>query len=42
MILSHIFMYDERDKNINSQINNSTKYITNIYGGVMQNEIYTR
>ena len=38
----HIFMYDGRDKNTNSQINDSTKYITNIHGVVMQNEIYTR
>jgi hypothetical protein len=35
-----IFMYDGRDKNTNSQINGSIKYISNIYGGVMQNEIY--
>ena len=35
-------MYDERDKNINSQTNSSTKYISNIYGGVMQNEIHVR
>ena len=33
-------MYDERDKNINSQTNSSTKYVLNAYGGVMQNEIY--
>ena len=33
-------MYDERDKNINSQTNSSTKYISNTYRGVMQNEIY--
>ena len=33
-------MYDRRDKNINSQTNSSTKYISNIYGGVMQNESY--
>ena len=32
-------MYDERDKNINSQINSSTKYISNTYGDVMQNKI---
>ena len=34
-------MYDERDKNTNSQTNSSTKYISSTYGGVMQNEIYT-
>ena len=33
-------MYDRRDKNINSQINGSTKYISNTRGGVMQNKIY--
>ena len=33
-------MYDRRDKNTNSQTNDSIKYISNIYGGVMQNEIY--
>ena len=33
-------MYDRRDKNIISQINSSTKYISNTYRGVMQNEIY--
>ena len=33
-------MYDGRDKNTNSQTNNSTKHILNIYGCVMQNEIY--
>ena len=36
----HVFMYDGRDKNINSQTNNSIKYISNTLGGVMQNEIY--
>ena len=36
----HVFMYDGRDKNINSQTNSSTKYVLNAYGGVMQNEIY--
>ena len=36
----HVFMYDVRDKNINSQTNNSIKYISNTLGGVMQNEIY--
>ena len=29
-------MYDGRDKNINSQTYNSTKHISNTYGGVMQ------
>ena len=33
-------MYDGRDKNTNSQTNNSTKYISNTYGGVIQNESY--
>ena len=33
-------MYDGRDKNINSQTDSSTKYISNTYGGVMQNEMY--
>ena len=33
-------MYDRRDKNINSQTNSSTKYISNTYRGVMQNKIY--
>ena len=32
-------MYDESDKNINSQTNSSTKYISNTYGDVMQNKI---
>ena len=36
----HVSMYDGRDKNINSQTNGSLKYISNIYGGAMQNEIY--
>ena len=36
----HIFIYNERDKNINLQTNGSTKYISNTYGGVMQNKIY--
>ena len=38
--MHHIFMYDGRDKNTNSQINSSTKHILNTYGGVMQNKIY--
>ena len=33
-------MYDKRDKNTNSPTNGSIKYISNAYGGVMQNEIY--
>ena len=33
-------MYDESDKNINSQINDSIKYMSNLHGGVMQNKIY--
>ena len=33
-------MYDGRDKNTNSQINSSTKYVSNTYRGVMRNEIY--
>ena len=36
----HIFIYDGRDKNINSQTNSSTKYTSNTYGGVIQNKIY--
>ena len=36
----HVFMYDERDNNTNSQTNGSIKYISNTNGGVMQNEIY--
>ena len=27
----HMFMYDEKDKNNNSQINGSIKYISNIH-----------
>ena len=38
-ICHHIFMYNERDKNTNSQINSSTKHVLNTYGGA-QNEIY--
>ena len=38
-ISHHIFIYDERDKNINSQTNISTKNILNTYG-VVQNKIY--
>ena len=33
----HVFMYDGRDKNINSQTNGSIKYISNTHGGVKQN-----
>ena len=36
----HVSMYDERDKNINSQRNGSINYISNEQGGVIQNEIY--
>ena len=37
----HVFMYDGRDKNTNSEINISViKYILNTHGGVMQNEVY--
>ena len=36
----HVFMYDGRDKNTNSQTNELIKYMSNTYGGVMQNEIY--
>ena len=39
-ICHHIFMYDGRDKNTNSQTNSSTKHLLNTYGGEMQNEIY--
>ena len=39
-ICHHIFMYDGRDKNINSQINSSIKHALYAYEGVMQNEIY--
>ena len=38
-ICHHIFMYDGRDKNTNSQTNSLTKHILNTYGGA-QNEIY--
>ena len=38
----HVFMCEGRDKNANSQINGSIKYISNTQGGVSvkQNEIY--
>ena len=36
----YVFIYDGRDKNINSQTNNSVKYISNTYGDVTKNEIY--
>ena len=36
----HVFMYDGRDKTTNSQINSSTKYISNTCGAGMQNKIY--
>ena len=32
----HVLMYDEKDKDISPQVNDSTKYISNTYGGVMQ------
>ena len=38
----HVFIYDERDKNTNSQTNGSFKYISNTHEGVMQNEIYCK
>ena len=38
-ICHHIFMYDGKDKNINSQTNSLTKHILNTYGGA-QNGIY--
>ena len=36
----HIFMYDGRDKNTNSQINSSIKHIFNTKNGGAHNEIY--
>ena len=39
-ICHHVFMYYGRDKNTNLQTNSSTKYISNAYGDMMQNEIY--
>ena len=33
-------MYDEKNKNTDSQINSSIKYIPKTHGDVMQNEIY--
>ena len=35
-----MYSYDVRDKKTNSQTNVSIKYISNTYGGVMQNEFY--
>jgi len=35
----HVFMYDGRDKNTDSQTIYSIRYISNTYGGEMQNEI---
>ena len=32
----HIYMYDGRDKNTNSQTNSLIKYISNTRGGAMQ------
>ena len=34
----HIFMYDGRDNNTNSEINSSIKYISNAQVDVIQNE----
>ena len=34
-VYHHVFMYDGRDKNINSQTDGSIKYISNTHGGVM-------
>ena len=36
----HVFMYDGRDMNTSLKINYLIEYISNSYGGVMQNEIY--
>ena len=38
--MSLVFVYHERDKNTNSQTNSSIKYISNTYGGMVQNKIY--
>ena len=35
----HVFMYDRKDKNTNSQTNGSIKYISNTHGDLMQNKI---
>ena len=35
-ICHHVFMYDGRDKNTNSQTNDSIKYILNTYRGVIK------
>ena len=40
--MSPVFMYEERDKNTNSQTNGSIKYISNTHDGMMQNEIYCK
>ena len=40
MLLVIYMIYDGRDKNINSQWNDSIKYISNTHEDVMQNEIY--
>ena len=36
----NVFMYGRRYKNTNSQTNDSVKYISNTYEGMMQNKIY--
>ena len=36
----HIFMYGGKDKNTNSQTNDSIKHISNIRGDMVQNKIY--
>jgi len=33
--MCHVFMCDRRDKNTNSQIKGSIKYMSNTYGGVI-------
>ena len=41
-ICHHIFMYDGRDKNTNSQTNSSTKHILYTYGGAQNETIVTK
>ena len=36
----HVFMYDRRDNNTNSQTNGSIKYISKTHADVIQNKIY--
>ena len=36
----HVFTYNGKNKNTNSQANGSIKYILNTHEGVMQNKIY--